>query len=65
MSLAQLEKEVQNLSPGEFGAFTRWLEEYAARRWDEQFEKDVAAGKLDALGKKADSAFEAGECTEL
>lgn len=65
MSLAQLEKEVQNLSPEEFGAFTRWLEEYAARRWDGQFEKDVAAGKLDTLGQKADAAFEAGDCTEL
>ncbi|MBE7538043.1 MAG: hypothetical protein HS122_06495 [Opitutaceae bacterium] len=65
MSLADLEKEVRSLSSGEFGAFTRWLEEYAAKRWDEQFERDVAAGKLDRLGKKADASFEAGECTEL
>lgn len=64
MSLAELEKEVRSLTAGEFDAFTRWLEEYAARRWDEQFERDVAAGKLDQLGRKADAAFEAGQCAE-
>lgn len=56
---------MRNLSAGEFSVFTRWLDEYAARRWDEQFEQDVAAGKLDKLGKKADVAFEAGQCSEL
>jgi hypothetical protein len=65
MSLTELEKEVQSLSPGEFSAFTRWLDEYAAQKWDEQFEQDVAAGKLDKLGNKADVAFESGKCTEL
>ena len=65
MSLAELEKEVRGLSAGDLSAFTRWLEEYALRRWDEQFEKDVAAGKLDKLGKIADASFAAGECSEL
>lgn len=65
MSLADLEKEVRSLFTGEFGASTRWLGEYAAKRWDEQFERDVAAGKLEKLGGKADSSFAAGECTEL
>lgn len=65
MSLAELEKEVQMLPPGEFAAFTRWFEEYTANLWDKQFERDVAAGKLDQLGRKADAAFQAGQCTEL
>ena len=65
MSLAELEKEVQSLSSAEFNAFTRWLDDYSARQWDEQFEKDVAAGKLEGLGRKADLAFDAGECAEL
>jgi len=65
MSLAELEKEVENLSSGEFEAFTRWLDTYAAKKWDAQFEQDVAEGKLDELGKKADLAFESGLCTEL
>lgn len=32
MSLAELEKEVQNLSPEELHAFARWLVEYTASR---------------------------------
>lgn len=65
MSLAELEKEVQKLPPGELAAFTRWFEEYAANQWDQQFERDVAMGKLNKLGQKADAVFEAGQCTEL
>lgn len=65
MSLAELEKEVQKLPPGELAAFTRWFEEYAASQWDQQFERDVATGKLNKLGQKADAVFEAGQCSEL
>ena len=65
VSLAELEKKVENLSPGELEAFTRWLDSYAAKKWDAQFERDVVAGKLDELGKKADLAFESGLCSEL
>ena len=52
MSLTELEKEVKELNAIEFEAFTRWLDDYAARCWDNQFEQDVALGKLDELGKK-------------
>lgn len=65
MSLAELEKEVLKLSPGELSAFTRWLDEYAARSWDEELERDIAAGKLDRLARKADEDFAAGRCNEL
>lgn len=65
MSLTELEKEIENLDSADFDAFTRWLEAYAAKRWDAQFEQDVAEGKLDKLGKKADAAFESGKCSEL
>ena len=65
MSLAELEKEVENLDPIDFEAFTKWIDIYAEKRWDAQFERDVAEGKLDKLGKKADLAFESGQCTEL
>lgn len=65
MSLAELEKEITKLSPGELGALTRWLDDYAARAWDEQLERDIAAGKLDHLAEQADADFKAGRCTEL
>lgn len=65
MSLAELEQKVTKLSPGEFSAFTRWLNDYAARAWDGQFERDATAGKLNRLAEQADKDFEAGHCTEL
>lgn len=64
MKLADLEEKVQSLSPEELRAFALWVEEYAARQWDEQFARDVTAGKLEKLGRKADAAFDAGRCTE-
>lgn len=64
MSLAELEKEVQNLSPEELRRFSQWVEEYTAKQWDEQFVRDVSAGKLGNAGRKADAAFDAGQCTE-
>ncbi len=65
MSLAELEKEVLKLSSGELSAFTRWLDDYTARSWDDQLEHDVAAGKLDRFAQKADEDFESGRCTEF
>jgi len=65
MSLAELESEVQKLSPSEFSAFTRWLDEFAAAQWDSQIEQDVASGKLAKLLEKADAEFESGKCKEL
>ena len=65
MSLAELEKEVKNLNSSDFEAFTKWIDIYAAKRWDAQLERDVGEGRLDKLGRKADLAFESGQCTEL
>jgi hypothetical protein len=65
MSLAELEKEVKNLTPGELSSFIRWLDDYTSAQWDTQFKQDASAGKLDHLGEKADRAFEAGQCSEL
>lgn len=65
MSLVELEQEVQKLSPAEFNAFTRWLDEYAATQWDDKIEKDVAAGKFGRIFARIDEEFEAGKCKEL
>lgn len=64
MSLTELETKVQKLSPEELRAFAQWIEEYTAKQWDEQFARDVTAGKLEKMGRKADAAFDAGQCTE-
>jgi hypothetical protein len=62
MSVQELEKAVAQLSPTELDKFSTWFEEYRAEQWDREFEADVKAGKLDALGREADKAFKAGRC---
>ena len=65
MSEQELESAVAQLSPEELAKFTAWFEEFAADAWDREFEADVKAGKLDALGQEADKDFEAGRCKPL
>jgi succinate dehydrogenase flavin-adding protein (antitoxin of CptAB toxin-antitoxin module) len=59
--LEALEEEVQKLSPEEFQAFRKWLADYDWQLWDEEFERDVAAGKFDTLAAEALAEFERGE----
>jgi hypothetical protein len=65
MSVQELENAVAQLSPDELTKFTSWFEEFVADAWDHEFEADVKAGKLDALGQEADKDFEAGRCQPL
>lgn len=45
MSLAELEKGITKLSPGELSALTRWLDDYAAQARDDQLERDGVSQK--------------------
>ena len=65
MSVQELEAAVAQLAPDDLAQFAKWFEDYQADEWDRRFEADVAAGKLDALGRQADEDFEAGRATAL
>ena len=65
MSVEDLESAVSHLSEAELACFREWFEEFAADQWDRQIEADIATGRLDAAGKRADEDFEAGRCTPL
>lgn len=65
MTLHDLESAVASLPANEFAAFARWFEEHCADAWDRQIEADVAAGRLDEVGRRADADFDAGRCTPL
>ena len=58
-------EQLQLFSPEELAAFRRWYAAFDAEVWDRQFEADVKAGKLDALGDKALSAHTLGRSTKL
>ena len=65
MSTKELELAVKDLPAAEFATFAAWFEEYLADRWDEELERDIAAGRLDALATKARQDYQEGRCTPL
>jgi hypothetical protein len=65
MSLQELQAAVAGLPADQLDAFLHWLEEYRADAWDRQIEEDVRAGRFEAVIRRVDEAFEAGECKPL
>jgi hypothetical protein len=60
-----LEKRISALSAEELAEFRQWFAEFDAAAWDRQLERDVTAGKLDALADEALRDHAAGKSTEL
>ncbi|MDZ7992896.1 MAG: hypothetical protein RM022_024035 [Nostoc sp. EfeVER01] len=64
-TLKEVELAISQLSPEDLAAFRAWFAEFDAAAWDKQIEKDVAAGRLDALAEKALKHLREGRCTDL
>jgi hypothetical protein len=65
MTLQEIESAVAGLSAEELTRFRAWFLEFDAVAWDQQFEDDVRAGRLDALAEEALSDLHAGRATDL
>ena len=63
--IQQLEQQVQSLSEEELAQFREWFLEFDWVMWDRQLERDVAAGKLDALADQALREHASGKSTPL
>ena len=63
--LERLEQAVQELSAEELSAFRAWFLEFDWAVWDRELERDVAAGKLDALADEALRDHAAGRSRPL
>jgi hypothetical protein len=61
----EIEDKIKNLPPDELVDFRVWFEKFDADTWDEQFESDVNAGKLDTLAQQAINDFKQGYCKPL
>ncbi len=64
-TLQDIERAVSQLSLEELATFRAWFAEFDAEIWDQQFEKDVAAGRLDGLAEKALQNLREGRCSDL
>lgn len=65
MSIAEIERAIEQLPPEDLARFAEWFEEFMARAWDKQIEEDVQAGRLDALIREAEQEYEAGRTRPL
>lgn len=65
MSVKEIENAIAQLSPEELAELSAWLADYQAKVWDEQIERDLDAGRLDALLEEVDEEYEAGEANPL
>jgi len=64
-NLQEIERAVSQLSQEELAAFRVWFAEFDAKIWNQQFEKDVASGRLNGLAKQALQHLQEGRCTDL
>ena len=64
-NLDQAERAVTLMESDEYNKFLAWFETYDGEYWDRQIERDVAAGKLDAMAAEALADYHAGKATPL
>jgi len=60
-----IEGQIKTLTSKELTKFRDWFREFDAEAWDEQFERDVKAGKLDSLATQAIEDHAAGRSTRV
>ncbi len=65
MTVKEIESAIAQLPPSELAELAKWFEEFHAQAWDEQLERDLKAGRLEALIKEAEQDFERGQCEPL
>lgn len=65
MTLQELEKTVSELTPEQLAKFREWFITFDAEQWDQRFESDVAAGRLDRLADEMIQEHQAGKSTGL
>ncbi len=64
-TVLEIEHAVTRLSEQEFAHFRDWFEEFDAKMWDKQFERDAKSDKFDKLAKQAIADFRAGRYKEV
>ncbi len=63
-TVLEIKKAVTNLSAKDLSRFRQWFDEYDAKVWDKQFERDAKSGKLDKRANQAIANFRAGKYKE-
>ncbi|PSQ81126.1 MAG: hypothetical protein BRD46_02815 [Bacteroidetes bacterium QS_8_68_15] len=65
MSVKEIENAITELSTEDVAELSAWFADYQAKRWDEQIERDLDEGRLDALLEEVDAEHEAGKAQPI
>jgi hypothetical protein len=65
MTIEEIKEQVLSLSAEEQAELRDWLDDLDWESWDKQLERDVRAGKLDALAEEALREDAEGKTTPL
>jgi len=63
--IQMLQMAVAKLPVSELQQVSEWFDEFISEQWDKKIEKDIFAGRLDALGEQAEAEFIAGRTKPL
>jgi hypothetical protein len=64
-AIHEIEDAIRRLSSEELAVLRSWFAAFDAEVWDQEFEKDVNAGRLDSMAEEALRDLHEGRCTEL
>ncbi len=65
MSVREIEAAITRLSRRDLAELAAWFADYHSREWDEQIERDLDSGRLDAFLAEAEAEYEAGQAKPL
>ncbi|MBN3922929.1 hypothetical protein [Nostoc sp. NMS4] len=65
LTLEQIESAILQLPPQDYHKLIEWFADLDYQRWDQQLEKNIADGKLEAFAQEAIAEFEAGNCRSI
>lgn len=63
--VTELQQAILDLSETDYAELVRWLRDQDWERWEQEFDRDVRAGKLDSFADKALEAKAKGQLEAL
>jgi len=64
-SVAEIKQAILDLTEAEYAELSRWMKDQSWEQWEQEFDEDVVAGRLDALASEALDAKAKGELQAL
>ncbi len=65
MSITEIKTEIAQLPAPDLAELAQWFEEFQADAWDRQIERDIKAGRFEAIFQRVDEQVEAGQYRPL